>query len=85
MSMCTPQTKCDVLDQQHKFICATHCCPALLLLLPCCHLQALMSEVQSLRQQVQTLADLLHTAVPSLPPSPLSGRHSVSVYSDRDE
>lgn len=44
-----------------------------------------MSEVQSLRQQVQTLADLLHTAVPSLPPSPLSGRHSVSVYSDRDE
>lgn len=47
--------------------------------------QALMSEVQSLRQQVQTLADLLHTAVPSLPPSPLSGRHSVSVYSDRDE
>jgi hypothetical protein len=49
-------------------------------------LQALMSEVQSLKQQVQTLTDLLHTAVPSLPPSPMSGRRSVSVYSeDRDD
>jgi hypothetical protein len=49
-------------------------------------LQALMSEVQSLKQQVTTLTELLHTAVPSLPPSPLSGRRSVSVYSeDRDD
>ncbi|KAF6258227.1 hypothetical protein COO60DRAFT_1693077 [Scenedesmus sp. NREL 46B-D3] len=48
--------------------------------------QVLMSEVQSLKQQLQTLTDLLHTAVPSLPPSPLSGRRSMSVYSeDRDD
>lgn len=40
------------------------------------HAQALMSEVQQLRAQVQQLADLLHTAVPSLPPSP--GTHSIS-------
>jgi hypothetical protein len=35
---------------------------------------ALMSEVRSLRAQVQQLADLLATAVPSYPASPSSSR-----------
>jgi predicted PurR-regulated permease PerM len=44
----------------------------LLVLLPWS--QVLFSEVQSLRQQVAQLSDLLQTVVPSLPPSPSSSR-----------
>lgn len=43
-----------------------------LLLLWC--LQALFSEVSSLKQQVAQLSELLQTVVPSLPPSPSSSR-----------
>lgn len=43
-----------------------------------CCVQVLLSEVHSLKQQVQQLSDLLQTVVPSLPPSPMSSSRMLS-------